>query len=177
MVQELTRLERERERHRREILLAALSLFARKGFDQTTMAEIAEQAEFAVGTLYKFFTNKQTLYRALILDTVRGYADSLLEALRSPGTEIEKLNRYIERKAELIVRNIPTARLYFAQTAGSKLAPTAGLDDEAAEICNDVLSELETVLDAGMDKGLLLRADPRMLTVGLEGIGNAFLAN
>ena len=45
-----TRGEPERRRHRREILAAALDLFSRKGFDRTSMAEIAEQAEFAVGT-------------------------------------------------------------------------------------------------------------------------------
>ncbi len=48
MAAKLSRRERERQRHRREVLEAALNLFSQKGFEQTAMAAIAEQAEFAV---------------------------------------------------------------------------------------------------------------------------------
>ena len=94
-----TRRERERQRHRREVLSAALNLFSRRGFEKTTMADIAEQAEFAVGTLYTLFKDKDTLYRALILDTVERSAQVLTLVLKAPGSEIEKLERYIETKA------------------------------------------------------------------------------
>ena len=175
MAAKLTRRERERQRHRREILAAALDLFSHKGFDRTSMAEIAERAEFAVGTLYKFFKDKKALYRALILDTVQEFAQALTAALKTRGTELERLERYIETKAELFVRHIPTARLYFSQTAGAKFVPTAGLDRDARAVHKGVLDALEALFRAGMRKGLFLKADPRMLVLGLEGISNAFL--
>ncbi len=46
----------------------ALKLFSEKGFHNVSMHEIAEKSEFAVGTLYKFFSNKEELYKALILE-------------------------------------------------------------------------------------------------------------
>jgi len=171
----VTRRERERQQHRREILAAAQELFSRKGFDRTSMAEIAERAEFAVGTLYKFFKDKKALYRALILDTVQEFAQALTAALKTRGTEVERLERYIETKAELFVQHIPTARLYFAQTAGAKFVPTAGLDRDARAVYQGVLDALEAVFRTGMRKGLFLKADPRMLVLGLEGVSNAFL--
>lgn len=171
----VTRRERERQQHRREVLAAAQELFSRKGFDRTSMAEIAERAEFAVGTLYKFFKDKKTLYRALILDTVQEFAQVLTTALKTRGTEVERLERYIETKADLFVQHIPTARLYFAQTAGAKYVPTVGLDRDARAVCKGVLDALEAVFRAGIRKGLFLKTDPRMLVLGLEGVGNAFL--
>ncbi|MEN6472395.1 MAG: helix-turn-helix domain-containing protein, partial [Syntrophaceae bacterium] len=63
----LPRREREKERQRQEMLEAALGLFSDKGYHNVTMHEIAEKAEFAIGTLYKFFRNKEDLYRTLIL--------------------------------------------------------------------------------------------------------------
>ncbi len=176
MLAKLTRRERERQRHRREILTAALNLFSQKGFEKTTMAQIAEQAEFAVGTLYKFFEDKEALYRALILDTMRDFERELSAALKAPGTESEKLDRYIEAKAALFVQHIPTARLYFAQTAGTAFLPMAGLDRDARAIYEKVLSSLETVFRRGIRKKLLANMDPRMLVLGLEGLTNAFLA-
>ena len=91
MSAKLTRRERERQRYRREILTVALNLFSRKGFEKTTMAQIAEQAEFAVGTLYKFFEDKETLYRALILDTMRDFERELSAALKAPGTGVRRV--------------------------------------------------------------------------------------
>jgi len=170
-----SRRKREEERHRREVLEAALDLFSRKGFEQTTMAEIAKQAEFAVGTLYKLFKDKEALYRALILDTVQEYEQALTAALKTPGTEIEKLERYIETKAALFVRHIPTARLYFAQTAGAGLLPTAGLEADARDMHQRLMKRVEAVLRSGIRKKRLADVDPKMLTLGLEGVSNVFL--
>ena len=37
-------------------------MFARKGFHETTVAEIAALAEFSVGAVYGFFADKDDLY-------------------------------------------------------------------------------------------------------------------
>jgi len=63
----LPRKEREFLRHRQEILESALELFSEKGFHNVTMLQIAGESEFAVGTLYKFFANKEDLIRPLSL--------------------------------------------------------------------------------------------------------------
>lgn len=59
------RRQREREHHRLEIMQAALRLFARDGFVQTTMADIAREADFSVGALYLHFPNKDGLLAAI----------------------------------------------------------------------------------------------------------------
>src|SRR5660397_90232 len=53
---ELPRREREKLAQRQEMLAAALDLFSKKGYRNVSMHEIAEKAEFAVGTLYKFLS-------------------------------------------------------------------------------------------------------------------------
>lgn len=169
------RRDRERERHRREILAAALNLFSRKGFADTTMAEIAAQAEFAVGTLYRFFRDKEALYQALIAETVREFAQAASAALDAPGTEIEKLERYVETKARLFVQHIPAARLYFAQTALAAYSPALGLNREVRAIYDGVVNRLEAIIRGAVRKKLLVDIEPRLLLLGLEGVSNAFL--
>ncbi|MDX1439230.1 MAG: helix-turn-helix domain-containing protein, partial [Rubricoccaceae bacterium] len=46
-----TRRDREREARRQAILDAALATFAEKGFEGSTLDEVAERAEFGKGTL------------------------------------------------------------------------------------------------------------------------------
>lgn len=175
MTATMTRRERERQRHRREILAVALEVFSSKGFEGATMAGIAEQAEFAVGTLYRFFKDKQALYRALLLETAHDFERELFAALDAPGTEIEKLERFIEAKARTILRHIPAARLYFAQTTGTFISPIMGFDRELRALYARLFERLESVIRDGIRKKRLAAVDPRALTLGLEGLSNAFM--
>ncbi len=53
------------EGKRTAILAAGETLFALQGFTGTSMAEIAAQADVAVGTLYRLYADKQALLTAL----------------------------------------------------------------------------------------------------------------
>ncbi len=59
------RKEREKERKRVQILEAAEEVFRRKGYQGTTMEEVAEEAEFSKGTLYLYFGSKFALFAEL----------------------------------------------------------------------------------------------------------------
>ena len=61
------RKEREKERRRQQIIVAAKRVFSEKGFNKTTMEDIAKEAELSPGTLYLYFKNKEELYASLSL--------------------------------------------------------------------------------------------------------------
>lgn len=53
--------ERKKTRTRLDIIRAATGLFVTKGFDQTTMDDIAEAAEVSRSTLFRYFGNKEAM--------------------------------------------------------------------------------------------------------------------
>ncbi len=59
------------------ILEAAEQLFAEKGYDAATMTEIAARSKTAIGSLYRFFPNKEVLSDALLADYVGKVFESL----------------------------------------------------------------------------------------------------
>lgn len=61
------RKERERERRRQQIIVAAKRVFSAKGFTKATMEDIAKEAELSPGTIYLYFKNKDELYASLSL--------------------------------------------------------------------------------------------------------------
>lgn len=70
---ELPRRERERLARRRAMLDAARAVFAEKGYEQATLDEVAERAEFGKGTLYNYFEGgKEGILRALVEDVFDG---------------------------------------------------------------------------------------------------------
>ena len=60
------RRQREKEQRFQTILDAAESLFARSGYHQTSIEQIADMAEVSVGTVYFYFKNKDDLLVKLL---------------------------------------------------------------------------------------------------------------
>ncbi|MFX1503742.1 MAG: TetR/AcrR family transcriptional regulator, partial [Promethearchaeota archaeon] len=59
------RREREKEQRRVDIIDVAEKLFFSKGFENTTMKQIANKAELGKGTLYNYYNSKDELYIAI----------------------------------------------------------------------------------------------------------------
>jgi AcrR family transcriptional regulator len=74
MVKEDTRSKRQ------AIIEAARKIFAMKGYEDTTIAEIAEDAGIAVGTVYLYFGNKRDIYTSVSLN----WATLLASAFEDP---------------------------------------------------------------------------------------------
>ena len=63
--EKISRKERETLLRKQIILEAAEKMFLSKGYEETTMDEIANEAEFSKGTVYKYFVSKDELYIAI----------------------------------------------------------------------------------------------------------------
>jgi len=175
-VQELTRRERERIRQRQEILQAALKLFSEKGYHNVSMHEIAASAEFAIGTLYKFFSNKEDLYKALIMEQSDRFHSALTAAIESTQDPVEQLRRYVQTKGEIFRSNASVIRLYFAETRGASFNLMAGLDQDIRRRREAFLMKLTAIFA----KGIAMRrfspiTEPYILAVSLDSLCNGFL--
>jgi len=172
----IPRRERERLRRRKEMLAAALELFSEKGYYNVSMAEIAEKAEFAIGTLYKFFKNKEDLYSALMLELADTFQEALTRAIKEPGDATEKLRSYVRAKGKIFRANVSIIRLYYAETRGASFNVMAGLDSEIRERHYAFMKDLAAVFEKGMkSKQLNEIADPYHLAIALDSLTNAFL--
>ena len=90
MTQRLKRAE-SRELTRKRLLDAAERLFARNGFDATSVDDVAEAAGFSKGALYYNFESKDELLEALVERNIADLVMSLEAALADAHTIEEKL--------------------------------------------------------------------------------------
>ncbi len=172
----LTRREREKLRQRQEMLAAALGLFSEKGYHNVSMHEIAGEAEFAIGTLYRFFENKEDLYKALVLDQCDKFEDALAQAIEEPDDVVEKLRNYVRTKGERFRDNLPFVRLFLAESKGASFNIKAGLDEELRKRVYNFLERLAAIFEKGIEnKRFKEIADPFDLAVALDSTLDAFL--
>jgi TetR/AcrR family transcriptional regulator len=172
----VTRKEREFQRHRQEILRVALKMFSESGFHGVTMQDIARESEFAIGTLYKFFENKEDLYKALILGQAEKFDEAFEQVINGPGDEIEKLRNYVRIKGEMFYGNLSFIRLYLAESRGASFNIRAGLDEELRTRYHHYLKRLASIISNGIkNKRFNNIADAYYLAVALDSAVNAFL--
>ncbi|HEY5946806.1 MAG TPA: TetR/AcrR family transcriptional regulator, partial [Kofleriaceae bacterium] len=69
---------------RRRILDAALQTFAARGYHGTSVPEVAEAAGVGVGTLYRYFEDKNALVNELYRDAKQRLKSALLDDLPAP---------------------------------------------------------------------------------------------
>lgn len=96
----LSRKERERLFKRLEIVNSAVLLFADKGYENTTLDEIAEKAEFGKGTIYKYFENKEEIYSAIIENIFTDYYNDL----RAINSKTGSFKEFISEMTRLLFR-------------------------------------------------------------------------
>lgn len=172
----LPRREREKLRQRREILAAALDAFSQKGYHNVSMQEIAEKAEFAIGTLYKFFQNKEDLYKTIVLERCDDFEDAFRQAMEQSDDEAEKLRHYVRFRGDRFRNNLPFVRLFLAESRGISFNLKAGVDDEVRKRYYDILERLASVFASGIqNKRFRKVADPYYLAVALDSAIDASL--
>jgi TetR/AcrR family transcriptional regulator len=172
----LPRREREKLRQRQEVLATALRLFSQKGYHNVSMHEIAGQAEFAIGTLYKFFQNKEDLYRALVLEQCDRFEEALAQAIEEPDDEVEKLRNYVRTKSDRFRSNLPFVRLFLAESRGVSYNLKAGLNEELRRRYYDFLERLASIFERGIKTQRFKNiAAPYFLAAALDSIIDASL--
>jgi TetR/AcrR family transcriptional regulator len=82
-----TRRERERQERRESIVNSAKELFYDKGFQMTTMEDIAAAAELSKGTLYLYFRSKDELYVTVIIEGFQ-IIDGLLAEIQARDMDL-----------------------------------------------------------------------------------------
>jgi len=171
----LTRKQREFLRHRKEIMQTALSLFSQKGFANVSMQEIALKSEFAVGTLYKFFSTKEALYSEVFKEKVFELHSILVKALNIPGNEIKKMKTFIEKKIQWFTENMDYVRLYVTEIFGVGYIDKEEFRQLQEKNHVELVDEICRLFNSGIKKKIFKQSDPQILAISLNGLSNGLL--
>ena len=91
------RKERERERRRQQLIVAAKRVFTKNDFNRATMEDIAKEAEVSPGTIYLYFKNKDELFVSLSLRILQFLCIRVEHVRNEEGADaLAKLDRLIE---------------------------------------------------------------------------------
>jgi AcrR family transcriptional regulator len=149
---------------RTQILDAATSVFAEKGFHRTTIKDIAAFAGIADGTIYNYFANKNALLIG-ILDRL-----NQTEQREAHFTQVEDLRgffiAYLQQRLEIL---FPNAEVFKA-VLPELLTNTELRDIYVNQIINPSISIAENFLQSRIDQGEIHPIDVPLTVRTLIGV-------
>jgi AcrR family transcriptional regulator len=132
---------------RQQLLEVALRLFAARGFEATTMDEIAEAAGVTKPLLYQHFASKRALY----VELCDGVAQSLLEAIGKAVAAAAGPRQQVEGGFAAYFHLIVTHAEAFSLLFGSDVPDDPELSRAVSHV-EDMLAEaVDVLIDAGLE--------------------------
>ncbi|MBM4328278.1 MAG: SDR family oxidoreductase [Deltaproteobacteria bacterium] len=83
------------EKRREQIVLAAIKLFAKKGFHRTTLRNLAEEAGLSQGNIYDYVGSKEDIFFLIHQFAAGSAMEAMTKALEQVSDPLEKLRRMV----------------------------------------------------------------------------------
>jgi len=98
---------------REQLLLVARRAFADKGFQATTMDDIAKEAGFTKPILYQYFESKNDLYKEIVAQTAATLIEKLSDAVLKAESPRDKIETAFRIFFEMVVSETDAYRILF----------------------------------------------------------------
>ena len=152
----IERREREKQQKRNHIIDAAERLFFRKGYSNTSMDEVAEEAEYSKGALYIYFKDKEDLYLAINYRGLLILKDMFEKAYQKGKDGLEKARKIGEAYLRFSQEypNYYNAMHYYECTQiNFKISETSA--QQCEEAGQQVLGIVARAIHTGIDDGTI----------------------
>jgi AcrR family transcriptional regulator len=176
-MEKLSRKEREYRSRREDILKSAERVFAQNGFYNTTVAEIAKESEFAIGTLYQFFKNKEELYYTMMIEKFDLLHITLKREVDANKKFLQKLNSLVETVLSFIEQNVDFFLIFTWELNVLKPNMENKLKKQFITKHFAYMKLISDVIKQGLHKGVLKDGNVDDLSSALLGMMNIFAFN
>ena len=155
------------EPRRDEIMTAAKNVFARNGFDATTIADVAKEAGLAFDVVYQYFDSKDALFQALIAGQEHALRTHVAVALAASGASFG----YAEVPFRATLRAM--FEFFEADRAATKLlfrdayTKNNRFNEKLAGVYERYIDDIEALVVAGQRRGDIVAAPSRLVAYTL----------
>ena len=171
------RKAREFQFRRGEILESAEKVFAAKGFHEAKMAEIADAAGFATGSLYQFFEGKEDLYTAMVTGKLGMLYEEVRAAVHRARSPVDKLRALVQAHFRFVENHIDFHRLLIRGEGFSFSDGSSTLKEKIIQNHLRHLRYVEDIMREGIRAKVFKAAGTRAMAYALIGTMNTFKFN
>jgi len=171
------RKEKEKVTRIEGILSAAKRVFSRKGYEATTMEDIAAEAGFGKASLYFYFKGKEEVFLSLIKDGLERQKNLLKEVMNRQLSNVEKLEAVLAKFFEYVQENREFMRIVHSES--QKLYATT-LREVRSSIIREHKKRTEgiaSIIREGIKSGEFRKVEPTLAAASFMGIIRSVIFN
>jgi TetR/AcrR family fatty acid metabolism transcriptional regulator len=164
------------EEKRKKILDAATKVFARVGFSNTRIQDVAQEAGIAHGTVYLYFKSKDDLFISIFQESLGELIDYISSEVQKKDSAEDKLRRMISLQLDVIEENPDLTKLILIEF------PRTGnfLTDRNIDVLSNYIDVIGDVLKNGIEEGIFstnVKPDiiATMIYAAMQGIATRWI--
>jgi len=151
----LSRKERDRRLRREDILRAAEHIFAIKGYHKASIQDIASEAQYAVGTVYLYFKDKEVLYTTLIEQKAQELILTVKNKVVQAKDIREKIKVLVEEHLSYFEKNEDFFRIYFSERSNVSWTVKHRIPQKTMEKFLNYLDYIASIIKAAQVEGVV----------------------
>ncbi|WP_339171572.1 TetR/AcrR family transcriptional regulator [Solibacillus sp. FSL R5-0691] len=156
------------EEKRQNVLEVATKLFAEKGYEATTMAEIAKFANVGFGTVATYFENKENLLLKCVEEPMTDFLEKALSFKTQPNDYKEEINQMTLHHFKLFSeKRLYLLLLIHVTSQWEKYMKPYLIANKAARELSD---KIELLIQNGQREGKIAEANPNILAISYVSV-------
>jgi len=136
---------------REKIIQAAIDVFGKNGFQNSSISEIAKRADVADGTIYQYFKNKEDLFFAIPAEKTREFCEELELHLQGITGSFNKMRKFVWYYLYFFQQNREYARTLMLEMRVSKSFMKSGTYSSLREFTGKALD----IIKEGQEEGVI----------------------
>jgi len=153
-MEKITRKQRENKRRKFDIIEAALNSFAKKGFHGATMAEISNESELPLATIYGLFKGKEKIYFELLKIKGKELTKLIEKAVEDKNVSpLERLKKGMDEHFYFCLENKNFTKIYLEERQRLWGLFQEDLKCEIKILLDRLFNLFSVVFEEGIDRG------------------------
>jgi TetR/AcrR family transcriptional regulator len=150
---------------RAKILETATRLFSAQGYSNTSLSQVAKDAQVSKALIFWHFENKEKLFRTALQRTLEPYFINVVDDLEGLS-EVDQIKRLVDEYYAFVSRNVYSVKFFLSLILREEKHPDdlVGHMNELQRVYRNLLSD---IIDSGRQKGLFRATINPTLDAGL----------
>jgi TetR/AcrR family transcriptional regulator, mexJK operon transcriptional repressor len=150
---------------REKILETAKRLFSSQGYANTSLSQVAKEAEVSKALIFWHFENKETLFRTAVQRTLEPYFINVVDELEGLS-EVDQIKRLIDEYYAFVSRNLYSVKFFLSLILRDEKHPD-DLVGHMSELQRVYVNLMADIIESGRQKDVFRPGVKPHLEAGL----------
>lgn len=160
--QALGKRDLTKQQNRQQILEAAKTLFAEKGFEATNVRDIINESNLSPGTFYNYFQSKEEIFEVLTNEIIDEIRNEIRQCYQNVRMDREEITRALRKFFRIFLGNPRLMKFLSRNQSYLRELRSQGRFD-------GMLSDLEKAIEDGVKNGMLPPLPVKIVALAIFG--------